>query len=201
MLVLLLGNGTTTWHSSTYITSIGMQNHTYKCMVSSRSASDILYYWSSPAENTSNNISQDSSGKYKICALKNTNGANVYQYVDYSIMPTINYKNALIILNYLCKLQNWSLTFKYYNHYYNSNKVVTSKNSDEKINVSSKYIVTNLVKDLYSNNIYSIIKKVRICSNGDDKTFNTYFYNSNFNNSIVTDVIEQTDFVIEISKQ
>jgi len=131
-------------------------------------------------------------GTYTI-AIKD--GANVYQYLDYSIMPIINYKSALIILNYLCKCQNWKLIFKYYNQYYISsgcNKVPQS--------TSEKYIITNLVKDLNTNNIYSIIKKERICNSGTSSSFSIYYYNSTFNTSTVTDVINQKDFVIEISK-
>ena len=111
---------------ATYIYSkyktLNTQNYTYKCLSGTTNGS-AYYYWCTPAytNDKRSNFVQDKQGNYRICALKNNNGANVYQYVDYSIMPTINYKSALIILNYLCRQQNLALTFKYYNQYYISN--------------------------------------------------------------------------------
>ena len=86
-----------------------IQNSAYQCYKSNEST----YYW----KNTITSSGSQYTGKYTICIQT---GAETYNYIDYSIMPIINYKSALIILNYLCKLQGWALTFKYYNHYYNS---------------------------------------------------------------------------------
>lgn len=126
-------------------------------------------------------------------------------------MPTINYKNALIILNYLCRQQNLALTFKYYNQYYigyydsdgelvNSNSSKIYSSAYNKINDNEKFIIINLIKDLNKDNIYSIIKKYDIIPIGTSAKPILY-YDSMFNTSTVTDVISQNDFVIEISKQ
>ena len=73
---------------------------------------------------------------------------------------------------------------------------MVGKNGSE----TDKYIVTNLVKELNENNIYSIIKTYKTIPKGTNTKLITY-YNSQFNNSTVADLITQNDFIIEIANK
>lgn len=114
---IVISDRDTTHHEYKHDTifKFGVQNYTYQLSgwYDDDTGKLIDAFWVTPAPGLSL-----TNGDYKICALKNEQGGKQYNYVEYKLMKNINYKSALIILQFLCKQQKWKMTFNYFNQYY-----------------------------------------------------------------------------------